>query len=252
MRAGGTKVAGGPFLVTRKAVIVGAGGGIGTAVANALAAQDYDFIHTISRSEAFAGDSRCDHWCSDYSESSIHEIAAAIEHSPGKLERLVISNGILQGESFRPERALKQVDAHATQHVFHVNTILPMQWLGAFEGGLRQAERPRIAVLSARVGSIGDNRLGGWYSYRASKAALNMMLRCASIEFARRHKGTQLVAFHPGTVDTSLSRPFQRGVPAERLFTPEFVAARLVGLLDAVDTTGDLLYLDWDGKPIPF
>jgi NAD(P)-dependent dehydrogenase (short-subunit alcohol dehydrogenase family) len=237
--------------LTAKAVVVGAGGGIGAAVALELATRDYA-VHTVSRSQAAAKGCRGQHWCSDYSESSIAAVAQAIAESPGSLERLVIANGILHGEGFRPERALEHIDAGVVQQVFQINTVLPMQWLAAFSSALKEAELPRIAVLSARVGSIEDNRLGGWYSYRASKAALNMMLKSASVEFARRNKRAQLIAFHPGTVDTALSEPFQRGVAEGKLFSPSFVAQRLVGLLDEVPTTGDLLYLDWDGKPIPF
>ena len=237
--------------MTAKAVVVGAGGGIGAAVARELAARDYA-VHTVSRSQVSVEGCGGQHWCSDYSESSIDAVAQAIAESPGSLERLVITNGILHGESFRPERALEHIDAGVAQEVFQVNTLLPMQWLAAFSGALKQAELPRIAVLSARVGSIEDNRLGGWYSYRASKAALNMMLKSASVEFARRSKRAQLIAFHPGTVDTALSEPFQRGVPEDKLFSPLFVAQRLVELMDEVPTSGDLLYLDWDGKPIPY
>ena len=237
--------------MTAKAVVVGAGGGIGAAVARELAARDYA-VHTVSRSRTPVGGCGGQHWCSDYSESSIAAVVQAIAESPGSLERLVIANGILHGEGFRPERALEHIDAAVAQQIFQVNTVLPMQWLAAFSSALKQAERPRVAVLSARVGSIEDNRLGGWYSYRASKAALNMMLKSASVEFARRNKRAQLIAFHPGTVDTALSEPFQRGVAEGKLFSPLFVGQRLVGLLDEVPTTGDLLYLDWDGKPIPY
>ena len=234
-----------------KAVVVGAGG-IGAAVANALVDQGYSEVHVVSRGGEAHLSSEVSTWCSDYSDTSIASIARAISERPGTLERLVITNGILQGDGYRPERALRQLSRATMAQIFDVNTILPMLWLGAFHEALRQADKPRMAVLSARVGSIEDNHLGGWYSYRASKAALNMMLQCASVEFGRLNKSAQLVAFHPGTVDTTLSKPFQRGVPESKLFTPKFVAKRLVALLDDVPTAERLLYLDWDGKPIPF
>jgi len=239
-------------VIDRKAVIVGAGGGIGAAVAQALEAQGYDAIHTVSRSDPGEGSAHVTHWTSDYSDTSIARIGAAISGAPGRLERLVICNGVLQGDGFRPERALRQLDSDVTSQIFHANATIPMLWLGAFTDAIRGAEAPRVAVLSARVGSIEDNRLGGWYSYRASKAALNMMLRCASVEFTRINKRAQILAFHPGTVDTDLSRPFQRGVPEGKLFTPEFVASRLVTLLDGLGPSGELKYLDWDGQAIPF
>ena len=115
---------------------------------------------------------------------------------------------------------------------------------------LKHAPDPRIAVFSARVGSISDNQLGGWYSYRASKAALNMVLKCAAIELARLNPRAKLVAFHPGTTDTNMSKPFQKGVPAEKLFSPDFVASRLLVSLDSIVPDGELAFLDWDGKAI--
>jgi NAD(P)-dependent dehydrogenase (short-subunit alcohol dehydrogenase family) len=130
------------------------------------------------------------------------------------------------------------------------NALLPMLWLQALARGLGRKQDCVIAALSARVGSIGDNRLGGWYSYRASKAALNMLLQTAAVELARRAPATKLIAFHPGTTDTPLSRPFQSGVPAARLFTPDFVAEKLLAIMDQTTADGTLSYLDWDGQTI--
>jgi len=110
----------------------------------------------------------------------------------------------------------------------------------------------RVTVFSARVGSVSDNRLGGWYGYRASKAALNMMLKTASVELKRRAKGVKLVSFHPGTTDTSLSKPFQKNVPEGKLFTPDFVAQQLLSLESRLVLDGELSYLDWQGQEIPF
>jgi NAD(P)-dependent dehydrogenase (short-subunit alcohol dehydrogenase family) len=133
-----------------------------------------------------------------------------------------------------------------------VNALLPMRSLAAFWPLIRTSEAPRIAVLSARVGSLGDNELGGWYSYRASKAALNMMMKCAAIEVRRLNKQAKLVAYHPGTVDSPLSKPFQRSVPEGKLFTPAFSAAQLIDILDRSEPDGELAYLDWAGETIPW
>ena len=131
-----------------------------------------------------------------------------------------------------------------------MNTFLPALWLKTLAPLLRSKEVCRIALLSARVGSISDNRAGGWYSYRASKAALNMLIQSAAIEFARRAKNVKLLAFHPGTVDTPLSAPFQHNVPDGKLFTPEYVAHQLLDLLTALPADGRASYLDYAGKPI--
>ena len=233
----------------QKAIVVGAGG-IGVALADKWQAGGQYDVHVVSRS--IPADAQWQGWKSDYSDESLERIAEDIAAAPGELARLVITNGVLQGEGFRPERALRQLSRPAVKKVFEVNTILPMVALGAFESQLKQATRPRVAVLSARVGSIGDNRLGGWYSYRASKSALNMMLQCAAIELHRLNRHLKLIAFHPGTVDTALSKPFQRGVPAEKLFTPVFVADQLSSILDELEADGSLSYLDWAGEPIPW
>jgi NAD(P)-dependent dehydrogenase (short-subunit alcohol dehydrogenase family) len=111
--------------------------------------------------------------------------------------------------------------------------------------------RAAFAALSARVGSIGDNRLGGWHSYRASKAALNMLLRNLAVELARSHPQAVVAGLHPGTVDTGLSRPFQKGVADGKLFTPEFSAASLMAVLDGLTPADSGGFFAWDGVRIP-
>ena len=138
------------------------------------------------------------------------------------------------------------------RQVFEVNAFLPMRVLAALSPVLKRSTAPRIAVLSARVGSIGDNRLGGWYSYRGSKAALNMMLQCAALELRRLNPAAKLIAYHPGTVDTPLSKPFQANVDAEKLLAPEVAAAALDRVISGVESDGALSYLDWRGDTIPW
>jgi len=235
--------------MAQKAVIIGAGG-IGVALADKWQQSGHYDVHVVSRDTSI--DSSWQGWQSDYSDESLAQISAGIAAAPGELSRLVITNGVLQGDGFRPERALRQLSRTAMARVLEINTVLPMLALAAFESQLKNVSRPRVAVLSARVGSIGDNRLGGWYSYRASKSALNMMLQCAAIELHRVNRSLKLIAFHPGTTDTLLSKPFQRGVPADKLFTPKFVADQLSAILDTIETDGRLSYLDWAGEPIPW
>ena len=130
--------------------------------------------------------------------------------------------------------------------------MVPALWLKLLHKVLKGKQPAVVAALSARVGSIGDNRLGGWYAYRSSKSALNMLLQNIAIEYARRVKNVKLISFHPGTTDTALSKPFQGTVPEGKLFTPEFVAERLTGIMDAAVVDGQLSYLDWDNKVIPW
>jgi len=239
------------------ALVIGASGGIGAAVLrHYLSDNRFEQVVAVSRSArprdlSPYGDKL--NWMrSDYGEASIAEMCQNLAASTIDLRRVVICNGILHKEDLQPEKAIEKLRSRALLEVFESNAVGPLLWLSALAGQLRRSTDCIVAVLSARVGSIGDNRLGGWYSYRASKAALNMLLKTAAIEYARRAPRVKLVAFHPGTTDTALSRPFQRNVPEEKLFAPEFVALRLVTLLDQVKADGELSFLDWDGKPIPW
>lgn len=240
------------------ALVVGASGGIGSAVLQCYL-QDSRFTQVIAVSRAPCPEEmahtheRLQWLCSDYSEESIASIThtLALTQKRVGLRRIAICNGILHNGHLQPEKALERVRGEDMATVFAANVIVPALWVSHL---VRQLQRSRcnIAVLGARVGSIGDNRLGGWYSYRTAKAGLNMFLKTAAIEYARRAPGVKLVAFHPGTTDTELSRPFQKGVPEGKLFTPAFVAKRLVALLEEVEADGELSFLDWDGKPVPW
>jgi NAD(P)-dependent dehydrogenase (short-subunit alcohol dehydrogenase family) len=231
------------------AVIVG-GGAIGRALAEKLAADLTLSVYVLSRSEWVQPG--VETVATDYSDASLARIAAEIEATGLSLSRLVVTNGLLSNESIRPERKVSDLNAEAFSAIMSVNALLPMRSLTAFWPLIRTSEAPRIAVLSARVGSLGDNELGGWYSYRASKAALNMMMKCAAIEVRRLNKQAKLVAYHPGTVDSPLSKPFQRSVPDGKLFTPAFSAAQLIDILDRSEPDGELAYLDWAGERIPW
>jgi len=235
------------------AVVVGAGGGLGTAVAQQFIAQGYSVV-TASRSSEPPCHGATWHCPCDYSDDGIAElvngVSALLTEHPLSLARLVICNGVLHNERIRPERTMKRLQRAAMVEVLETNAVVPTLCLGAFTDLLVKAPAPKVAVFSARVGSISDNRLGGWHSYRASKAALNMLLKCAAIELQRLNPKAAVLAFHPGTVDTAISKPFQRGVPEGKLFSPDFVASRLLTLLDTLPEGHELAYLDWDGKPI--
>ena len=239
----------------RVALVIGASGGIGTAVAQRLLDDSrYSTVFCVSRATAppavLAVASRL-RWlpCSGSAED-IAEVRTQLGDNIGRLARVVICSGILHQGDKGPEKSLQQLDPEWMQTVFQANSVTPLLWLQALAKGLGRKQDCVIAALSARVGSIGDNRLGGWYGYRASKAALNMLLQTAAVELARRAPATKLIAFHPGTTDTGLSRPFQSGVPADKLFSPDFVASRLLGIMDKTTADGTLSYLDWDGQTI--
>lgn len=159
--------------------------------------------------------------------------------------------GTLHGPQLAPEKSLQQVDAAALQRSFALNAFAPLLLLRALLPQLRPGPA-LFASLSARVGSISDNRLGGWYSYRAAKAAQNQLLKTAAIELRRSAPGVGVLMLHPGTVDTPLSAPFQRGVAAERLFTPQRAAAQLLDLLAGLSPADSGRFIAWDGQEVPW
>ena len=159
---------------------------------------------------------------------------------------------MLHAGSIQPEKSLTQIDPQAMLEVMQVNAVGPALVVKHFLPRMRRDARTVLAALSARVGSIADNRLGGWASYRASKAALNMLLKTAAIEQARRFPECIIVGLHPGTVDTGLSKPFQRRVPEGQLFTPEKSVTHLCRVIDGLSPTDSGRCFAWDGNAVDY
>lgn len=180
--------------------------------------------------------------------AAIHEIKAITS----RLHLTVVCAGVLHDVSLRirPERRLSEVEANAVTRSFEVNALGPLLIAKHAEPLFAHTDRAIFASLSARVGSIGDNRLGGWYAYRASKAAQNMFTKTLSIEWARSRRNVICVALHPGTTDTDLSRPFQANVPADKLFTAERAARYLLGVIDGLRPEDSGRFFAWDGSEI--
>ncbi|MGP5159352.1 SDR family NAD(P)-dependent oxidoreductase [Pseudoalteromonas prydzensis] len=190
---------------------------------------------------------------SDYSRSSLKHISEHLRAHDITPSQVLIFNGLLHYDEAMPEKKLEDIDETYFYTLLSSNALTPILCIQAILPLLNQQTPCVITALSARVGSIEDNYLGGWYSYRASKAALNMLFKTAAIELARRAKQTRLVLFHPGTTDTDLSKPFQKNVPEGKLFSPEFVAEQLYTLLqqpEQLTDVGQPAYLDWQGKHI--
>ena len=240
------------------ALVTGASGGLGSSlVVQFLNDPAIDKVVAVSRSENAGveypangiGDKLI--WVkSDYSEAALDEVLSMLEPHAGKFSRVCICHGVLHSNTYWPEKRLEDISESALQGIFHANAVVPALWLRSLLKVLKGSNDCIVAALSARVGSIGDNHLGGWYAYRASKSALNMILKTAAIEYGRRAKNVKLIAFHPGTTDTELSKPFQAAVPKDKLFTPSFVAERLAMIMDEAMIDGELSYLDWNGQAI--
>lgn len=228
------------------AVVIGASGGIGAALAAALDAEgQFAPVHRFARS--WEGARHLD--VTD--EATIAAAAATVAAGPAP-DLVVVATGVLHKGAQGPEKALAEIDAAWLAESYAVNAIGPALVAKHFLPLLPRNGTPVFAALSARVGSIADNRLGGWHGYRASKAALNMLVRGAAIEVRRHNDRAIVVALHPGTVDTPLSRPFQANVPPGSLFDPERAALQLLDVIEALKPGDSGKLFAWDGTEIPF
>jgi NAD(P)-dependent dehydrogenase (short-subunit alcohol dehydrogenase family) len=182
-------------------------------------------------------------------EASIAEAASAVS-GDGPLDLVIVASGLLHSADIAPERSYRQLSSAGFERYFAVNATGPALVAKHFLPLLRRDRSAVFAALSARVGSIGDNRLGGWYGYRASKAALNMIVRTLALELARTNKQAACIALHPGTVATGMSAPFQQGVPAEKLFSAERAAQQLLAVIANVGPAQSGGIFAWDGSAI--
>jgi NAD(P)-dependent dehydrogenase (short-subunit alcohol dehydrogenase family) len=228
------------------AVVIGASGGIGAALEAALIDEDaFEVVHGFARSRG--GSQQLDL----LDEATIAAAAAQVAAGPPPT-LVIVATGLLHAQGHGPEKALRDLDPDWLAQVYAVNAIGPALVAKHFLPIMPKSGRAVFAALSARVGSIGDNRLGGWHGYRASKAALNMLIRNLAIEERRRNDRAIVVALHPGTVDTGLSRPFQGNVQAGRLFDPERAALQLLDVMEGLKVPDSGKLFDFEGAEIPF
>lgn len=221
------------------AIVIGATGGLGEAIADALEGGTYGPVIRLSRSTTPALDL--------LAEASI---AAAAEFCGSDLDLVLDATGFLHGDGFTPERSWRQLDPAHLAHAFAVNAIGPALVMKHFLPRLARDRRAVFATLSARVGSIEDNHLGGWYAYRASKAALNQVMRTASIELRRHSRQSICVSIHPGTVATDLSAPFAKS--GLELQSPATAAARILSVLDGLVAEQSGRFFDHHGVAVAF
>lgn len=195
------------------------------------------------------------HFQCDYSEESIRSVCQQLESRQGRIRRVFICNGILHAGVVKPEKRVEDIHAENLHKVFEVNAVTPMLWLKHLKSVLAGKQACVVTAFSARIGSIEDNKRGGWYAYRASKAALNMFLKTAAVEYGRSAKAVRFLVFHPGTTNTPLSKPFQKFVDEDKLFSPGFVAEQLLNIAHTVEKQPlekNIQFLDWQGKSIPW
>ena len=225
------------------ALVIGASGGIGAALLAQLQQNDrFDRALGLSRHSQPALDL--------LDEASIALAAAHVAGLGLPLRLLIDATGLLHGPGLQPEKTWQQLDPVQMAQAFAINAIGPALLMKHFLPLLPREGRSVFATLSAKVGSIGDNHLGGWYSYRASKAALNQLVRTAAIELRRRQPQALCVALHPGTVATGLSAPFAKtGLQVQ---APDHAAARLLGVIDGFKVADSGGFFNHDGSVLPW
>ena len=218
------------------ALIIGASGGIGTAVSEAL----------VSRGVAVTGLSRRDDGLDVTDEASVEEALGRLD---GPFDLVFVTTGALELDGRGPEKSLKHLDPEAMRAQFMLNCVGPSLVMKHSMRLLPKDRRGVFAALSARVGSIGDNGFGGWYSYRTAKAALNQMIHTGAIEIGRSHKEAICVALHPGTVETPLTEKYAKGHPT---VTPQDAAVNLLNVIDDLTPQDSGQFFDWAGKRVPW
>lgn len=231
------------------AVVIGATGGIGRAMVERIVSGGaFETVWAVSRSGADVAGAQ---GLAVDLEDEAGLASAAERIGQGVAPTLVVlATGVLH-DGFQPERSLRQLDADHMLRDYRINAVGPALAAKHLLPLMPRDRRAVFAALSARVGSISDNRLGGWHAYRASKAALNMILRNLAIEMARSHPQAVIAGLHPGTVDTGLSAPFQKGVAEGRLFTADHSAERLLAVLSALTPADSGGVFAWDGARVP-
>ena len=219
------------------ALVIGSNGTIGRALFEQLAQTHR--VSTLSRQQT------------DYTELSLQEHFRELS-ALGDFDRIVCCVGVLHDTSVSPEKNLQQVSAAALQHYFQINSIIPMLCLKVFHPLLSRQNASVFTCLSAMVGSIGDNRLGGWYGYRSSKAALNMLVKTTAIEITRTNKNARIIAVHPGTTVSELSAPFAANVAQDNYYTPQQSATRIIKIMDRLRAEDSGKFFNWNGDTLPW
>lgn len=239
-------------------LVVGAGQGIGLGFVRQLLESDranpiYATYRNPDSELLQIADSRLHCLALDTTdETQIAAVVQKIQAETSALHCVINCVGVLHDGTMQPEKSLRQLNADQLLHYFQVNSIGAVLLAKHIQPLLKHRDRALFATISAKVGSIGDNQLGGWYGYRASKAALNMFMRNVAIEYKRTCPRAIIVTLHPGTTDTELSRPFQRNVPPEKLFSIERTVQQLLTVMDSLQETDSGEFFSWNGDRLPW
>ena len=252
----------GSSLQSARALIVGASQGIGLGFVRQLVADGrFDQVYGTYRRPETAGGLMA--LAADHphltplpmdvtAEDSMVQAVATLQATDPRLHLVVYCVGLLHDGDFQPEKSVRQLTSDQLLRSFQVNAVGAALLTKHLLPLLKHDQPSVFGAISAKVGSIGDNHLGGWYGYRASKAALNMLIKTASLEYARKSPNTIFALLHPGTTDTRLSQPFQRGVSPDKLFSVSRTVAQLMTVIDGLEPADIGDFLSWDGQQLPW
>ena len=234
--------------------VIGASGGVGRALVELLSSdENIGCVHALSRTETRWNSAKIQTHHLELTDEKSIEAAAVFSSKDSPLDLVIVATGVLHRDSqINPEKSMRDIDQQSMGEVLAINTVGPALVAKHFLPKLGRDQKSSLAVLSARVGSIGDNRLGGWVSYRMSKAALNMLVRTLAIEHARLNPLSLLVSLHPGTVDTALSKPFTKRVDKSSLFPTRESATRLLHVIDELEFENSGGFFAYDGSRIEY
>ena len=238
---------------TMNAVVVGASGGIGSSVTSHLAAMtNVQRIVALSRTPVRGTHKIFSHHI-DLEDAESIEVAAQFAKTVLQdIQVVIVASGLLHDKAMQPEKALRQIDGDNFARAMAVNAIGPALVIKHFAPFMPRTGKAVLAVISARVGSISDNYLGGWYAYRASKAAVNQIVRTASIEIARNNPDAIAISLHPGTTNTNLSKPFQGNVTEDQLFSPDHSSHCILRVIERSTPLDSGKFFSWDGTELPY
>tara|TARA_E500000331_G_scaffold193395_2_gene185931 strand:+ start:2821 stop:3534 length:714 start_codon:yes stop_codon:yes gene_type:complete len=234
----------------RKVAVIGSSGAIGSAfVDHYINDQSINSIFSFSRSSIGIDNNKVKHFSIDIeNENSVQDAAKSVEEI--NFDEIIIASGLLHTNEFGPEKSIKDLKADNILKVLNVNTVGPAIIGKYFLPLLNKDNKSVMAFLSARVGSISENKLGGWYAYRASKSALNQVIKTFSIELKRINPKAIIIGLQPGTVDSELSAPFKRSVSNNKLFTAEYSVSQLLEVIERADESSSGNLISWDGEII--
>lgn len=233
--------------------IIGASGSIGSEFVKQLAQDEQvKSIFAFSRLKTEFENSKIQSCLIDIEDEESVKLCANKASAKSNLDIVIVATGMLHDQNIQPEKSLKDLSKEKFEKLFSINTIAPAIIAKHFLPKLNKERKSVFSAISARVGSISDNHLGGWYAYRASKSALNMILKNASIEINRSNKNAIIIGLHPGTVDSKLSKPFQGAVKQEKLFTPKYSVEKLLQVIKNAKPSDSGNLIDFNGITIEF